>query len=446
MSQELKQKSKQKIKPSMLVLISLFVINTVFMTSIAQKQHAYVNEKMDHLMKQLEYNFHNLLTNLYFTMGITEQMTVHNYGTISNESLDAILKPIIETYDYRNIGILPNGVVEYIYPLKNNEKAIGDNVFEMPHRVVEAQLALETGEIIVSGPYKLTQGGEAFILRKAIFDEEGFWGFVAVTIDKEVLLEKINFEAFILSNYQYRFTATVNGLETKVIDESKTFDEKKARWIEIDLANGIWQLGVVGNNYAVNYFFIFFFLILGYVIAFAIARLVWMIECKLDFVYEESCVDRLTRVNNRRALDYLEEELSANKLKYTVLYIDLNDFKPINDTYGHDVGDEVLVAFCERLRTVARKTDFIIRMGGDEFIIILLRISTQVDIDAFCQRLREIQLKTIDEGERKILVKFSYGYSIAYGEDERLSDVIRKADRQMYKEKQDTKMNTSDKN
>ena len=64
----------------------------------------------------------------------------------------------------------------------------------------------------------MTQGGGAFILRKAIFHEEEFWGFVAVVIDEGTLLDKINFQTAIFSDHKYKFTASVNGLDTVVID------------------------------------------------------------------------------------------------------------------------------------------------------------------------------------------------------------------------------------
>lgn len=86
--------------------------------------------------------------------------------------------------------------------------------------------------------------------------------------------------------------------------------------------------------------------------------------------------DALTGLSNRRALNaYLEEALSpagngASQSRIGVVQVDLDEFKPINDTYGHEAGDRVLVNVAKALREEVRSTDMVARMGGDEFIIV----------------------------------------------------------------------------
>ena len=84
--------------------------------------------------------------------------------------------------------------------------------------------------------------------------------------------------------------------------------------------------------------------------------------------YTESVQDPLTGVYNRKILPAVESGLRTD---FSVLLFDLDDFKQINDTYGHDAGDRALKAFTKVICRVVRSNDFIIRLGGDEFIAVL---------------------------------------------------------------------------
>ena len=92
--------------------------------------------------------------------------------------------------------------------------------------------------------------------------------------------------------------------------------------------------------------------------------------------------DQLTGLLNRAALHsemthYLRAQRNARRVRYTLLYIDLDGFKPVNDTHGHHAGDVLLIECAQRMLRCVRETDLVFRLGGDEFMIILLGISIQ---------------------------------------------------------------------
>ncbi len=98
--------------------------------------------------------------------------------------------------------------------------------------------------------------------------------------------------------------------------------------------------------------------------------------------------DPLTGLPNRRAFDIVYDNAVAGATKepFAVMLIDLNDFKPINDLYGHEAGDDALRAFAARLEKLVRESDFVARVGGDEFAVVLLntdRLSAEKAAERF---------------------------------------------------------------
>ena len=81
--------------------------------------------------------------------------------------------------------------------------------------------------------------------------------------------------------------------------------------------------------------------------------------------------DGLTGLYNERYFDALLKENELNRTPFVLFYLDLDRFKPVNDRYGHDVGDQLLKEVANRLRGCVRESDAVFRIGGDEFALIV---------------------------------------------------------------------------
>jgi diguanylate cyclase (GGDEF)-like protein len=149
--------------------------------------------------------------------------------------------------------------------------------------------------------------------------------------------------------------------------------------------------------------------------------------------------DPLTGALNRRALELrLRREWRGAKRRgsaLAVLAVDLDNFKPINDTHGHAAGDTVLRELADVMRMTVRDTDVIARVGGDEFVLLLPDTGWQGAI-TLAERLRRHVDEQTFAGEQRIPLTVSIGIALARGADDvRATDLLEEADRSLYRAK-----------
>ena len=149
-----------------------------------------------------------------------------------------------------------------------------------------------------------------------------------------------------------------------------------------------------------------------------------------DELQERANFDDLTACHNRAStLRHLARFLATGDVG--VLFIDLDDFKPVNDTYGHSVGDELLACAAERLRANVRREDIVGRLGGDEFVILYPGLSDPEQLADLRERLRGVFDGPVMVGSRTISLKASFGSAFgATGANP--DDVLASADAAMY--------------
>ena len=168
-----------------------------------------------------------------------------------------------------------------------------------------------------------------------------------------------------------------------------------------------------------------------------IAAGIVQLQERLARAIEAATTDRLTHVANRPMLLatlYDEVERAARYGRpLTVAFIDLDHFKSINDTYGHDVGDDVLEHVALALRDNIRRTDTIGRYGGEEFVV-LLPETTVDEATAVAEKLRLLvsKLRFDARGAEQLAVTVSIGLAGGHGQPLRVDDLLRDADAAMY--------------
>lgn len=149
--------------------------------------------------------------------------------------------------------------------------------------------------------------------------------------------------------------------------------------------------------------------------------------------------DRLTGLANRAKLeDDLRVALcSADRYEdlVGVIYLDLDDFKPVNDRLGHAVGDRVLCEVSDRMTAAVRECDTVARLGGDEFLVLISRLTVRDDLAAVARKLAQEIERPVVVGENEVRVSASAGLAV-YVPGEMAEDLTTRADHAMYRAKQ----------
>jgi diguanylate cyclase (GGDEF)-like protein len=155
-------------------------------------------------------------------------------------------------------------------------------------------------------------------------------------------------------------------------------------------------------------------------------------SCDLvSFLTEIAIEDELTGLYNRRYFEFLLEKFRDSDKEIGIIFIDVNKFKELNDTYGHLFGDKVLYEVAKRIKSSIREIDHAFRYGGDEFVVMSF-ISAQ-DLKVIAKRLKNILNFEINN----IKIKTSIGWAHYPNDSTDLYEVVEIADKMMYKNKKE---------
>jgi diguanylate cyclase (GGDEF)-like protein/PAS domain S-box-containing protein len=159
-----------------------------------------------------------------------------------------------------------------------------------------------------------------------------------------------------------------------------------------------------------------------------------------DEIHGFAYTDSLTGLPNRRQIiDRLQTELEHSgrrESKIAILFVDLDFFKEVNDTYGHNVGDEILVAVASRLKKSVRKTDVVGRLGGDEFVVVLIDILNTKRVEALAGLIVGSLSEAFDIGGHDISISASVGIAIGPVNGTDARELLDQADSAMYSAKE----------
>lgn len=377
-----------------------------------------------------------LADSLATVVNIEPQFAIDNWQSIS-------AKLMAQSTHVRNVAMAPDDTIEYIYPLAGNEQALGFAYQSRPEQFASVLTAKRTGNLVIDGPRQLVQGGTGLIARFPIFSDYpismDYWGIVSVVIDYDKVMREAGFNSLQRVDVAIKNDNATDNSPGVFLGSAAVFEQPDFT-LPITLPTGYWQLAAqykMSLDPAEQQL-----LLVLWVASFVMAALaylaVFMLVRSFRIAHQNALHDELTHLPNRRFLmNYIDGLLSrwGQPPRFAIVNVDLNRFKKVNDDLGHDAGDALLKHIAQQMVSRVRATDFVARIGGDEFIVVLGRVKDETSIKRFVEKLKiDIERMPLEYQGELIYPSLSVGYAISDGNKTREA-LLSEADREMYQMK-----------
>jgi len=172
------------------------------------------------------------------------------------------------------------------------------------------------------------------------------------------------------------------------------------------------------------------------------------LKATTEELYQFATYDELTGVYNRRVgMEFLKQELKKmrrGKSFLSICYIDINDLKSVNDNFGHEAGDNLILTIVEDIKSAMRESDILSRIGGDEFLLIFPGCKLS-EVKSIWRRVQKSMKERNEKPENQYNISASYGFAETNSENILyIDELIQMADRKMYENKRRAKIKDLD--
>lgn len=351
---------------------------------------------------------------------------------------DALIDPGLTI---RHIAIAPDLVVEYVYPLAGNEPVLGFDYRTNEQQFATVQKAVQQNKIIITGPVDLVQGGQALIARAAVKTATGDnWGVIAAVISIEDLLESVGFNSH--SSYQFGLKSIEQSTQqASFIAGSKALWENPVT-MSMAVPGYQWQLAVRPRategwaQRSTGYYIVvatgLLMVTLIGLFLISIVRTQHRLQQAMAYIDHQARYDDVSELPNRNSFIEHLQRLTQQRTAFATLFIDLDHFKEVNDTLGHDVGDKLLAVVASRLCDNLRAEDFVARLGGDEFVIVLYGTSDRDIIGQLAGDINNVLSTPFTVEQNRVQISSSIGIALFPEDGLNYEDLLKHADLAMY--------------
>lgn len=376
-----------------------------------------------------------------------EEIAISENGKIDN--FQKVARDLMADF-IQSIQIAPDGVVTAIYPEAGNEAGKIDLVRDESRGEI-CRYGRDKNIVTMQGPFDLKQGGQGIAIRNPVYLEGAdgspvFWGFTIVIIRvPEIFTESI--QALTKFGYDYSLTKTVSPLsdDTEIVSSSGNI-MKNPITFEFEFCGSLFDFEVMpadGWSHGWNVFPQLFLGICVILLLTGLTVVILVIERNRDTLKKMAITDPLTGLLNRKGFDEQLKNVMQGDLHIHCVGIqmDIDDFKFINDMYGHVVGDAALKSLAQDMQSYFNDNSILCRNGGDEFSVILVDTTEEEarkKIEHFTIQPRHI---TYNGEEHPFYI--SLGYAEYPKDCEDVLKLIRCADMALYAVKLHGKHNCS---
>ena len=376
-----------------------------------------------------------------------EEIAISENGEIDN--FQKVARDLMADF-IQSIQIAPDGVVTDIYPEAGNEAGKIDLIHDESRGEI-CRYGRDKNIVTMQGPFDLKQGGQGIAIRNPVYLEGAdgspvFWGFTIVIIRvPEIFTESI--QSLTKFGYDYSLTKTVSPLsdDTEIVSSSGNI-MKNPITFEFEFGGCLFDFEVMpadGWSHGWNVFPQLFLGICVILLLTGLTVVILVIERHRDILKKMAITDPLTGLLNRKGFDEQLKKVMQSDLHIHCVGIqmDIDDFKFINDMYGHVVGDAALKSLAQDMQSYFNDNSILCRNGGDEFSVILVDTTEEEarkKIEHFTLQPRHI---TYNGEEHPFYI--SLGYAEYPKDCEDVLKLIRCADMALYAVKLHGKHNCS---
>ncbi len=401
-------------------------------------------EHAEYAAEEIATDFEREITNVW---AFSSALSAYVAATpeVTQKQLSRFSSAMVEASPFiRSLSLAKDNVITHVYPYKENKKALGMDYMKNAKQKDAVERLIRERQPNIAGPIDLVQGGKAFILRHPIFftnEENGlktYWGIGSLLINFSDLTNFLSNHTF-AKDYEFQWHIfNSNSGQTESIFSTLEGDTEKYNFEKVNLPSETWYIGTREKQTSSSTNIIMLDAT-GILVALLIAYLVNRLLVSHKNNRDLALYDHLTSLPNRRLLNDRFRQLVAQAKRqhigFHLIYIDLNNFKEINDTLGHTVGDKVLKEVADRLQSHVRASDTIARIGGDEFIVLSEVTDSRPPPSDIIEKLGEI-IKEPMRNLNDLEVKASFGSAHYSTHGTTLTELMRHADRHMYIDKQ----------
>jgi len=227
----------------LLVFLLLFVADSYYKDLLIKTEKANYQDKAELVTSSLSTVISSRFALLVGLKTFTKTILVPESKTKKKRDFESFAAGLYSsTKGIRIFAVAPKGINTFVYPIERNQKAIGHNLLKdkRPNVRADVQRTILEREMVLSGPYELRQGGLGLVCRMAIFEDDAFWGLVAMVLDMQPILDEAN---LLPAMQDYRFTLI--GNDGKVFWGDESVLDARPILTTISLPDGKWELALL---------------------------------------------------------------------------------------------------------------------------------------------------------------------------------------------------------
>lgn len=371
------------------------------------------------------------------------------------DSFDELAPLVMQGWDtgdaamIKNIALAPGGIVSKVYPLKGNETLLGYDLWEAAQPNPQTVKTLKNGKVHITPPIELMQGGNGMIisLPVTLHGETESWGMVAVVIDAEKLMNAFMLGDFLTHQMEYSLSyQELNGHYVELVTSGRPVVKPVTYTFKTE--NLQWKLSVSGTMDSGSIFTIVLLVVALVIVSLLLATVLadQKRRKQMNHMFHELAnTDNVTGCNTRHFVyeKLVDKETGAWRyegLQYSLAILDVDNFKQVNDTWGHDVGDEILQRIAQiLLNSLSRnKGDCAIRFGGDEFVLLFGERTQEQMRDILYHVLAKVrEMRLADYPDIKVTVSIGGVHPDQITEEATYIHMLRAADEKLYRAKEE---------